>query len=258
MKQILFSAILALAIGLFSSCEKNEDSEIAKLQGVWELKISDKLYEYTEITENSIKIYSCDTDPEFMAAKYKYAMDYTYDEKTKTISATLEGETDNIEVVKLTSSSLTIKNKQESQTLSRVKPQTDLAPESVIGMTLGVGSYNFQFTNSNTMKVIEQFSDIIPKEILGDATYSYTKTGKNTANLKIQFKQKYQLLYDTGFEEDVAGNLNLAFSIPSIGMVGSGNIQYNGMEYRIANGKWTPYEPSNKVIDYWTQDFILR
>lgn len=257
MKQIVFLAIVALNVGLLSSCEKNKDPEVAKLQGVWMLKTSDNHYEYIKITENGIFVYSCSIDPKFMFADFKYSMNYTYNEKTKTISETLEGETDYIEVVELTSSSITIKDKQQCQTLERVDTQKDFAPESLIGMTFGRSTDNYWFKSNNTLEVIDTWADYFQTVIIGEPSYIYTKTGENTATLQMQYKKRSQL-YDKGYEENVEINLNLLFSIPTIGIIESGNCKSNGISYSIINGEWIPDEPINQTVDCTADDFILR
>lgn len=258
MKQIIFLVTLVLIVGLFPSCEKNEDSEAAGIQGVWRLEISNNSYEYTKITENGIFIYDCCTSPELMYAKFKYSMNYTYDEKTKVISATMEGETDYIEVIDLTSSTLTLKNNQQYQTLSRVNTQKDFAPESIIGMTFGRSTDNYRFISKSTMEIIDTWNVVyFQTEILGEPSYSYTKTGKNTATLKMQYKTKSQI-FDMGSEENLEFTLNLYFSIPTIGLIESGSYKSNGMNYNIVNGEWIEDEPFNRTVDCTAEDFILK
>lgn len=258
MKKIVLLVILVFSAGLFSSCEKDKDSEIVQLQGIWESKNSVYSYSYTKIGTNSISFYHCSHDPDYMSAGFEFSMSYVYNEKTKIISATLEGETEFIEVVELTSSSLTLRSGKEYLTLTRVKTQNDLAPKSVVGMTLGAGTYNFRLKNNNTMEVIDPYAHITNTEILGEASYIYTKTGINTAILEMQFKERSQPLNYLGYEHDVNGNLNLNFEIPNIGMIKSGKLEYNGFEYRITNGEWLQYAPYNTVTDFYTYYFILK
>lgn len=192
-----------------------------------------------------------------MWGKYEFAMSYTYDEETKIISATIEGVTDYIEVVELTSSSLTLKNQQEYQTLSRVNTKKDFAPESIIGLRFGRSTDNYHFISENKMEVIDTWDDYFNTEILGEPSYTYTKTGKNTANLKMQYKVTSQY-FDIGVEENAVFDLNLFFSIPTIGIIESGSYKSSGMSYTIVHGEWIEDEPFNRTFDCYADDFILR
>jgi len=259
MKSVIYSALFVAVLFVFSSCtdDNGEDSSSKGLQGFWKSKNSGMVVTLLKIDDNTISTYQIDYDPAFMSAG-KLWNDYVYDSKTGKITVYIQTVPFYGEVLELSSTTLTWKSEGETESYSRVSYSGDYAPSSLVGKTIGVGSYNFHMLTNTTSEIV--FNPITSgySTLMDAPTYSYRKTAANTATVSFGFGEKLQIMYDSYTDDDVVATLELVFDTPNVGYVKSGSFVYEGTEYQLVDYQWKQKGPHKMTIDYSNNYFVLK